>query len=83
MRKKPGTKQSHGERVVKDIRRATRKQYSAEEKIRIFWYPHILSTRQINLEYRACRMTAKTRIGQQTRAGLHAQCFRMSHIRTH
>ena len=35
MRKKPGIKQSHGEKVVKDIRRATRKQYSAEEKIRI------------------------------------------------
>ena len=35
MRQKPGTKQSHGEMVVKDIRRATRKQYSAEEKIRI------------------------------------------------
>ena len=35
MRKKPGPKQSHGEKVVKDIRRATRKQYSAEEKIRI------------------------------------------------
>ena len=35
MRKKPGTKQSHGEKVVRDIRRATRKQYSAEEKIRI------------------------------------------------
>lgn len=35
MRKKPGTKLSHGEKVVKDIRRATRKQYSAEEKIRI------------------------------------------------
>ena len=35
MRKKPGTNQSHGEKVVKDIRRATRKQYSAEEKIRI------------------------------------------------
>ena len=35
MRKKPGTKQGHGEKVVKDIRRATRKQYSAEEKIRI------------------------------------------------
>jgi len=34
MRQKPGTKQSHGEKVVKDIR-ATRKQYSAEEKIRI------------------------------------------------
>ncbi len=33
MRKKPGTKQSHGEKVVKDIRRATRKQYTAEEKI--------------------------------------------------
>ena len=27
MRQKPGTKQSHGEKVVKDIRRATRKQY--------------------------------------------------------
>lgn len=25
MRQKPGTKQSHGEKVVKDIRRATRK----------------------------------------------------------
>lgn len=35
MRQKPGTNQSHGEKVVKDIRRATRKQYSAEEKIRI------------------------------------------------
>ncbi len=30
-----GPKQSHGEKFVKDIRRATRKQYSAEEKIRI------------------------------------------------
>lgn len=29
-RQKPGTCQSHGENVVKDIRRATRKQYSAE-----------------------------------------------------
>ena len=35
MRQKPGTGRSHGEKVVKDIRRATRKQYSAEEKIRI------------------------------------------------
>ncbi|NRB33933.1 MAG: IS3 family transposase [Rhodobacteraceae bacterium] len=35
MRQKPGTKRSHGEKVVKDIRRATRKHYSAEEKIRI------------------------------------------------
>ena len=35
MRQKPGTKQSHGEKVAKDIRRATRKQYTAEEKIRI------------------------------------------------
>ena len=43
MRQKPGTRKSHGEKVVKDIRRATRKQYSAEEKIRIVldsprWY---------------------------------------------
>merc|ERR1712173_148374 len=35
MRQKPGRRKSHGEKVVKDIRRATRKQYSAEEKIRI------------------------------------------------
>ena len=35
MRQKPGTRKSHGEKVVKDIGRATRKQYSAEEKIRI------------------------------------------------
>ncbi|WP_341368203.1 IS3 family transposase [Yoonia sp. BS5-3] len=35
MRQKPGTRKSHGDKVVKDIRRATRKQYSAEEKIRI------------------------------------------------
>lgn len=35
MRQKSGTRKSHGEKVVKDIRRATRKQYSAEEKIRI------------------------------------------------
>ena len=35
MGQKPGTKRSRGEKVVKDIRRATRKQYSAEEKIRI------------------------------------------------
>jgi len=35
MRQKLGTRKSNGEKVVKDIRRATRKQYSAEEKIRI------------------------------------------------
>ena len=35
MRQKPETKRSHGEKVIKVIRRATRKQYSAEEKIRI------------------------------------------------
>ena len=29
------SKQTHGERIVKDIKRKTRKQYSAEEKIRI------------------------------------------------
>ena len=28
-------KQTSGERIVKDIKRKTRKQYSAEEKIRI------------------------------------------------
>jgi transposase len=35
MRQKPGARKSHREKVAKDIRRATRKQYSAEEKIRI------------------------------------------------
>ena len=35
MRQKSGTPKSASERIVKDIRRATRKHYSAEEKIRI------------------------------------------------
>ena len=35
MRQKSRSVGSHGEKVVKDIRRATRKQYLAEEKIRI------------------------------------------------
>jgi transposase len=35
MRQKSGTTESPSERIVKTIRRATRKQYSAEEKIRI------------------------------------------------
>jgi ATP-dependent Lon protease len=35
MRQTTGTRKSPGEKVVKDIKRATRKQYSSEEKIRI------------------------------------------------
>ena len=35
MSEKSGTPKMSSERIVKDIRRATRKQYSAEEKIRI------------------------------------------------
>ena len=35
MREKSGTRGSSYERIVRDIRRAIRKQYSAEEKIRI------------------------------------------------
>ena len=35
MRQKSGTQVASSEQAVKDIRRATRKQYSAEEKIRI------------------------------------------------
>ena len=35
MRQKSGTAKLSFERIVKDIRRATRKQYSAEEKIRV------------------------------------------------
>ena len=35
MRQKSGTRQIHGEKVMKNIRLATRKLYSAEEKIRI------------------------------------------------
>ncbi len=35
MRQKPGARRSASEKFVKDIQRATRKQYSAEEKIRI------------------------------------------------
>ena len=35
MRQKPSTTRSPSEKLVKDIRRATRKHYSAEDKIRI------------------------------------------------
>ena len=35
MSKKPVTSKAEGEKAVKDIRRATRKGHSAEEKIRI------------------------------------------------
>jgi transposase len=35
MSQKSGTPKMSSERIEKDIRRATRKQYSAEEKIRI------------------------------------------------
>ncbi len=35
MRQKSGTRESSSERLVKNIRRVTRKQYSCEEKIRI------------------------------------------------
>ena len=35
MRQTTGTRKSLGEKLVKDIKRATRKQYSSEEKIRI------------------------------------------------
>ena len=35
MRQKPQTRQTAADRTIKDIRRTTRKQYSAEEKIRI------------------------------------------------
>ena len=35
MRQESGNRHSESERIVKDIRRKTRKQYSAEEKIRI------------------------------------------------
>jgi len=35
MRQKSGTRKEPADKVVRDIRRATRKQYSAEEKIRI------------------------------------------------
>jgi transposase-like protein len=35
MRQITGTRKSPGERIVKDIKRATRKHYSSEEKIRV------------------------------------------------
>jgi len=35
MRQRSGPRRTPSEKVIKDIRRATRKQYSAEEKIRI------------------------------------------------
>jgi transposase len=35
MRQTTGTRKSSGEKIVKDIKRATRKHYSSEDKIRI------------------------------------------------
>lgn len=35
MRKKPGTRARSSKKVIKDIRRATRRNHSAEEKIRV------------------------------------------------
>jgi len=35
MRQRSGTRKAPAEKVIKDIRRATRRQYSAEEKIRV------------------------------------------------
>jgi transposase len=35
MRQTTGTRKSPGERIVRDIKRATRKHYSSEENIRI------------------------------------------------
>jgi len=35
MRQRSGTRKAPSEKVIKDIRRATRRQYSAEEKIRV------------------------------------------------
>ncbi|MEP3347723.1 MAG: hypothetical protein ABJN34_05065 [Litoreibacter sp.] len=35
MRQATGTRKSPGEKIVKDIKRATRMHYSSEEKIRI------------------------------------------------
>ena len=45
MSKKPVTKEAEAEKVVKDIRRATRKIHSAEEKIRIVLADLILENR--------------------------------------
>jgi transposase len=35
MRQKTGPRKSPGEKIVKDVKRATRKHYSSKEKIRI------------------------------------------------
>jgi transposase len=35
MRQTTGARKSSGEKIIKDIKRATRRQYSSEEKIRI------------------------------------------------
>lgn len=58
MRPKQKNSKAPAERVVKDIRRATRKQYSAEEKIRI-----VLEGLRGEAEShpRACHMIAKRR----------------------
>ena len=65
MSQKSGTPRMSSERIVKDIRRATRKQYSAEEKIRI-----VLDGLRAEIEEvpggrqtAPCGRTAKDRLG--------------------
>ena len=52
MSQKSGTPKMSSERIVKDIRRATRKQYSAEEKIRIVLDGFIRLVQQSHLPVR-------------------------------
>ena len=40
MRQKSGTRGSGSEKLIRTIKRKTRRQYSAEEKIRIAQYAH-------------------------------------------
>ena len=50
MRQPIGTRKSPGAKIVKDIKRATRKQYSSEEKIRIV----LDGLRRISVGFQGC-----------------------------
>jgi len=51
MRQTTGTRKSPGEKIVKDIKRATRKHYSSEEKFRIVYMQYSRFCRRVHLRF--------------------------------
>jgi len=62
MRQRTGTRKRPGEEIVKDIKRATRKQYSSEEKVRIVLDVAVEGVMLATMRYLGEACTAANRI---------------------